>query len=463
MSSIKDQKKEQQPGTTRDMEAPMILDNITERAIYRRAVEAAIWGMPIVSVDAMKQAFLRDAGAQYNDIVYLSLQSNWKFQVTTPNASTWYVYIQVYLKNGPLVLDIPQAVGAGLFGSLSDAWQTPQIDVGNEGEDKGIGARYLILPPGYTQPVPQGYIAIRFPAFNGYSLLRSIPSTTAPADVARALDLVKKIRIYSLTDTLAPPQQKHIDIAGKLFDGIVRYDDTFYDSLARILEEEPVLPRDLAMMAQLRTLGIEKGKPFKPTTSIRKILKHAISEAHAGFMQASTKVTGFWERSHWGLPDAEVSPATQFSFETDSCLRYDERATIFFLGFAPPKKLGSASFYLLGGRDVKGIELDGSKNYELLIPPNVPVRQFWAVTVYDLRTAGFIKDAPRTELNSYQQIQKNADGSVTVFFGPTSPKGKKSNWIYTAPGIPWFTIFRFYGPEKALFDKTWKLEEIEEK
>src|SRR6478609_2212537 len=122
-------------------------DDATTRTIHRRAVEAAIWGMPIVAFDAMRQAFLRDAGANYNDIVYWSKQADWKFQVTTPNASTWYVYIAINLKNGPVVLEIPPADGAGLFGSMNDAWQTPRIDVGPRGADGGKGGKYLLLPP----------------------------------------------------------------------------------------------------------------------------------------------------------------------------------------------------------------------------------------------------------------------------------------------------------------------------
>ena len=35
--------------------------------------------------------------------------------------------------------------------------------------------------------------------------------------------------------------------------------------------------------------------------------------------------------------------------------------------------------------------------------------------------------------------------------GPKPPAGKESNWLYTAPGQPWFTYFRFYVPEKAVF------------
>jgi hypothetical protein len=41
-------------------------------------VEAAIWGMPLVNFDAMRQAYFRDAGAKYNDVMYWSKPSDWK-------------------------------------------------------------------------------------------------------------------------------------------------------------------------------------------------------------------------------------------------------------------------------------------------------------------------------------------------------------------------------------------------
>jgi len=91
------------------------------------------------------------------------------------------------------------------------------------------------------------------------------------------------------------------------------------------------------------------------------------------------------------------------------------------------------------------------------------VRQYWAVNVYDLDTAAFFREAPRLSVDSYDaKVQKNADGSIDVYFGPNAPAGKTSNWVYTAPGKPWFSMFRFYGPEKAVFDKTWVLGEIEQ-
>jgi hypothetical protein len=434
---------------------------LARRTLERRAAEVAVWGMPIVAFDAMRQAFLRDAGAQYNDIVYWSKQADWKLQVTTPNASSYYVYIAINTQDGPVVLDLPPAVGAGLFGSMNDAWQIPQTDVGPAGEDQGKGGKYLLLPPGYTEAVPAGYIPVRFNTYNGYSILRAIPATTSDADVAKALDLVKKMRVYALAQAANPPPQRYIDMAGKLFDGIARFDDSFYDSLARVVNDEPVQTRDLVAMGQLRSIGIEQGKAFTPDAATRDILKKGIAEAHAGFMQFITALPSFAPGSHWTLPGTPVGPDTAFVFEHAHRLELDERAALFFFGCAPPKRPGAATFYLLGAKDAQAAPLQGGKTYRLRVPPKVPAQQFWAVTVYDLETAAFMRDAPRVELNSYQHMQKNADGSVDVFFGPTAPAGKDANWIYTAPGKQWVSLFRFYGPEKAVFEKTWTLPDIE--
>lgn len=58
-------------------------------------------------------------------------------------------------------------------------------------------------------------------------------------------------------------------------------------------------------------------------------------------------------------------------------------------------------------------------------------------------------------------VQKNADGSVDIYVGPKAPVGKEANWIYTRPGKKWYPWFRFYGPQKGIFDKSWKLPDIE--
>jgi hypothetical protein len=58
-------------------------------------------------------------------------------------------------------------------------------------------------------------------------------------------------------------------------------------------------------------------------------------------------------------------------------------------------------------------------------------------------------------------LRKNADGSVDIYIGPDAPAGQESNWIKTPAGKGWFPWFRFYGPEKAVFDTSWKMPDIE--
>lgn len=434
---------------------------LAERTVQRRAVEAAIWGMPMVSVDAMREALFRDAKAHYNDILYWSKASDWKFQFTTPNASTHYVYFNFNLKDGPVVLDVPPTVGAGLFGSLVDAWEVPVSDVGPAGDDQGKGGRYLLIPPGYKESVPAGYFPIQFETVNGYALLRAIPASASEEDQVKAIDLVKKLRLYPVAQASNPPRQNYIDMSGKLLDGVVAFDDSFYERLARMINEEPVMTRDLAIMGQLRSLGIEKGKAFTPTSETRAILKDAAEEAHQGFKVAALAGEPWWPGTQWKLPET-MGLKTGFKFQTDDALFIDNRGVIFFLAFAAPKKLGAATFYVVGGHDAEGQLLQGQNNYRLQVPANVPAKQYWAVTTYDLDTAMLIREMPSPGLDSYHQnMQRNADGTVDIYFGPKAPAGHENNWVPTKPGANWFTMFRFYGPDKALFDKTWKMTDIE--
>jgi len=71
-------------------------------------------------------------------------------------------------------------------------------------------------------------------------------------------------------------------------------------------------------------------------------------------------------------------------------------------------------------------------------------------------------DLPRPTLDSLDtELRENADGSVDIYIGPKAPAGQESNWLHTPAEKIWFSWFRFYGPEKPLFDKTWKMPDIE--
>jgi hypothetical protein len=451
--------------------APIVLaqelstEDLAKRAIERRAVEAVIWGMPLVNTDAMRQAYLRDVGAKYNDICYFSKPAEWRFQVTTPNASTHYVYSNFNLKDGPVVLEVPAPVGAGLLGAVIDAWDVTTVGVGPEDENKGQAAKYLLLPPGFKGNVPAGFIPARFSTYNGYWLLRAIPAGSTEADVEAALALVKKLRVYPLAQATNPPEQRFIDIHGKTFDGVPNFDESFFVSLNRMVQEEPVQERDLVAMGMLQSIGIEKGKDFKPDDATKRILKAAAQEQLAVFAEGMKSFgEQWWTDRRWKLPDKR-GVKTNFSYVTDGAIDVDARGLSNFAAFGFPKRVGQGGsiVYIIAFADGGGKPILGEHTYKLHVPPKVPARQYWSVIAYDSLTNAFIRESPVVGLDSYSSTMKrNADGSVDIYFGPRAPAGRESNWIYTEPGRSWFAGFRLYDPDKPFFEKAWKLPDLEQ-
>jgi hypothetical protein len=177
----------------------------SRRSIERRAVEAVIWGMPAVNYDLMYQEMLK-LGGRPNQIVYWSRLPDWKNQTLTPNPDVIYLMPFFNTKDaGPLVLEIPPADDGVINGTIMDAWQVPLEDVGPAGVDKGKGGKYLILPPGHQGAAPDGYIALSSANYQGYALLRSILRSGSDADVAKAVDYAKRIKLYSLSQAANPP------------------------------------------------------------------------------------------------------------------------------------------------------------------------------------------------------------------------------------------------------------------
>jgi hypothetical protein len=435
---------------------------LTKRTLERRAVDAAIWGMPIVSFDVMRQGFFRDAKAHYGDIMYWSRFSTWKNQSLTPNTSTRYVIFFTNTKDGPVVIDVPPLGDAALFGTLLDAWQVPLVDIGNTGEDLGNGGKYLLLPPRYKGETPPGYIAVPSNTYNGLVAMRVISKTEHTDDVRAAIDIVKQVKTYPLAAANAPPEQRYIDMADRLWDGIVRFDESYYRSLARMVNEELAQARDLQILGLLSPLGIEKGKKFRPNAATRIALKQASHEVHAWFMdQLVNYGQRFWPDRKWAIPAPPIASETAFKWEAADWFDVDARGIGFFSFYAPPAKLGASTFYLDTFFDSQGQRLHGENTYRLHVPADVPAKQFWAFTVYDQETCGFIRRSARAGLDSYdEQMRRNPDGSVDLYTGPKPPKGQEANWIPTVAGKDWFPYFRFYSPDEPLFQKTWKLPDI---
>jgi hypothetical protein len=439
---------------------------LAERTLYRRAVEAVNWGMPAVNYNLMFQAMVRDTKSDFNQVVYWSRLPDWKNQTLTPNPDSIYLMPFINTNNaGPVVLEIPPADEGSITGSIMDCWQSPLEDVGPAGVDKGKGGKYLILPPNYKDSPPDGYIPLPSDTYQGYALLRSILRSGSEADVEKAVAYGKRIKVYPLSQAANPPPTIFRDAVDVVLDSTIPYDLRFFQSLDHMVQAEPWLTRDKAMIDQLKSIGIEKGKSFSPDAATQAILQGAAREAHAWLESRYESVFSppFYEGSQWAVPASpEVMEGLQTFFAQPDRYPVDGRGLTFTFAFFSPKHLGAGQFYLMTIKDKDGQGFDGSSTYRLTVPANAPVKQYWSATVYDRATHALIRNLPWSSRSSQTPgLQKNADGSVDVYFGPKAPAGKESNWVPTSTDGKFEVLFRFYGPEKPLFDKTWALPDIE--
>jgi hypothetical protein len=175
-------------------------EDLSRRTVKRRAIEAVIWGVPVVNYDLMYQAAVREAKGEFNQVIYWSRLPDWKIQTLTPNPDVIYLMPFINTKDvGPVVLEIPPADEGSITGTVMDVWQCALEDVGPAGVDKGKGGNYVILPPGHKDKVPADYIPLPSDTYEGYAQLRSIPKSGSEGDVAKAVAYGKRVKLYPLS------------------------------------------------------------------------------------------------------------------------------------------------------------------------------------------------------------------------------------------------------------------------
>ncbi|HET9607695.1 MAG TPA: DUF1214 domain-containing protein, partial [Nitrospira sp.] len=176
-----------------------------------------------------------------------------------------------------------------------------------------------------------------------------------------------------------------------------------------------------------------------------------------------TFVPPFNEGNHWAVPASpEVVEGMPNFFASRNSYPIDGRAVTYAMVYFSAKHLGAGQFYLMTIKDKSGRRLNGANVYRLTVPPDVPVSLYWSATAYDGATHTLIRNTRWFSRSSNTPgLQKNADGSVDLFFGSTPPDGKESNWVPTSADGGFEVLFRFYGPEKPLFQKAWVLPDIE--
>jgi hypothetical protein len=426
---------------------------------FQRACQAYLWALPLMAMQQWQREQREKFGAANLDYVdYLTFED--KLGLLTADATTPYLMAFPNMKeSGPLVVEIPQGATAG---GIADFWQRPLTDTGQTGPDKGAGGKYLVFGPGDPDVKPEGYFVVHSPTVNIWVGARALEPNRE-----KALATIAAFRIYPYSQRDNPPSTRHLTPNGRKWSGTQPRGLAYWEGLSKVIGEEPAQERDRMILGMLQPLGIEKGKPFKPDARQKQIL---IEAAQAGEVMART--IGFDKR----FDGVKVWPGKQWdislflketSQEAPNYTEFDERTSWFYEAVGVSvgmmgRTVGFGQVYLEASKDGEGHWLDGGKTYQLHIPPNAPVAQFWSFTIYDNESRCFVDTGVQPDRSSRDNIVKNADGSVDLYFGPTAPAGKpETNWIKTIPGKGWFTYFRLYGPTQPYFDRSWVLPDVE--
>jgi hypothetical protein len=276
---------------------------------------------------------------------------------------------------------------------------------------------------------------------------------------------VKTLKIYPFASAKNPPKTKFIDIYDKDINGVTEFDASFYERLDGMIQEEPIESKDLAMMGLLRAIGIEKGVPYAPDSKRKKILDAAGAQAHEYLLDQYVNGINppYYPDRKWTSAVPPGAVPTGFNWDFPGYLDVDGRGAGYYGFYTSAKHLGAATFYLMLSKDENGNLLDGEKDYKMSLPKDVPAEHFWSVIAYNSEDGAWYKNQPKAGVASSDKgVKVNADGTIDIFFGPKAPAGQKANWVPTTPDTNYWLYFRFYGPEPAVFTKSWQLPDLEE-
>jgi hypothetical protein len=440
------------------------IDKAFDQLDVQRATQAYLEFMPMMSVNSIFESHLRDYGTPNpGDVgVYVEPGAG-KVEAIGLTYNTESIYASAFTdlkKDGPTVVETPPNV----LGIVDDGWQRWLTDLGNAGPDKGKGGKYLLLPPGYEGDVPDGYFVVKCPTYRNWVMVRGFVEDTGTGD--NALDYYRRrFRIYPLA---TGPRQNaiYVSMSFKFGDTTHPRDFSYFDLLNQIVQYEPSSAFTAYELGLLKSLGIEKGKPFNPDARMKRLLAEGVqigdtiakANAYANRLEGVRRYT---DRKY-----EHLFIGGRHDFMSGDALWIDARTLFHYEAIVvtpamAAKMVGVGSQYLACYRDADNNFLMGDAVYKLHLPKGIPAKNFWSVTAYHPDTRSLLQNGtPKPSISSYDGPDVNSDGSIDVWFSPTAPKGKEKNWIKTIRGEGWFILIRLYGPLEPYFEDEWKPDDI---
>ncbi len=446
-------------------------DKIYELIDHQRAAQLYLWGLPIVAMERVVQNYFENfEDYDWNTIVRIDT-FNERRGYLTANETTNYTIGLFNTKDSAVIMDIPPGVIIGMF---NDMWEQSPSDIGIYGPNAGRGGRHVIFGPNTPRDaapdqstVGDDYKIHQLSTDRGLLLMRVTGST--PEEVEATWSKVRlfnygdepTINVISGEDLFAPTYQPR---------GMA-----YWKLLHAAINNESVAERDRLFMYWLRTLGIERGKPFAPNERQIRALEDGVKvgELMAKTFVFSERLPGVLRPNDWryvlGGAWGDGIKFTQRMRDYDIFdprARYTYEAQTTSPSMTVPRP-GIAQGYLGKFEDSEGNRLKGEERYVIEVGSQIPAELFWSFTIYDPDTRVLLdnrnlESGGDVTVDSVDpNLRLNEDGSFVVMLGPDAPPvGWEANYVQTIPGRGWFPYMRAYGAKKEFFDDSWELPNI---
>ncbi|HMF13491.1 MAG TPA: DUF1254 domain-containing protein, partial [Gemmataceae bacterium] len=438
---------------------------LTEDEAARIAVDAYVYGYPLVLMDVTRQvltAVSKPEGhkAPVNQFVHVKeFPDPTHTDVVSPNADTLYSIAWLDLSKEPMVLRVPEMGKRYYLMQMLDAWTNVLADPGTRTTGNGKG-EFAIVGPGWKGTLPGGVKEIKSPTNMVWIIGRT--QTNGKDDYAAVHAIQAKYELAPLSawgKEYVPPADVPVDPRVEAKTPPVQQvgkmePKEFFARLAALMADSPPAEADEPMVEKLARIGVGPGKAFeanKLDPAVAKGLERGVADARAKLVAEAKKPRGKTVNNWSVMIDKMGRYGTDYTF----------RSVIAFIALGA--NLPEDAIYARATADAEGKPLTGANRYVIRFTKGQlpPVGAFWSVTMYNSKQFFVENPINRYAIGDRDKLKFDDDGSLPLYVQNESPgKDKESNWL-PAPQDDFNLIMRLYWPKKAVLDGTWKPPSVE--
>ncbi|MGP0052343.1 MAG: DUF1254 domain-containing protein [Solirubrobacteraceae bacterium] len=448
--------------------------DVPEASIQERvqaAAQAYIYGYPLVYALDEMAALVAGGGrfpmqAPYNEFGHARELADADFAFVSPNNDTVYSIAVCDLRQGPLVLHVPDTAGRYYVLQFVDAWTNNFAYIGHRATGTADG-EFLLAGPRFDGEVPDGMRVVHAPTGVFVIVGRTQVDGEHDLPAVHALQdqfTLTRLRVQeggAAPGPVAGVPQPDARVAPEL---------EWWERFRLTLDAFPPPEADTPFLAVCEKLGLTAPESLyvDPDPELAQVLIEGAKAGQAKIEELMQNVhaspTGWQSAVHlfdYNLDYYEIGTIDAPEWKiADRTTAYVTRAIAARAGLFGNH--GYEANYEIVWVDGDGQPLNGANSYTLRLETPPPVEAFWSLTMYDADKFYLVANP----INRYSIGDRTPglkiadDGSVTLNIGKHPPgPDKASNWL-PAPDGKFRPCLRMYGPRTEILDGTYTLPAI---